>query len=44
MSGRRLLAMRNPAPGVSGSSLHLAGAGNSSRPVGLLRNPPKGVK
>lgn len=31
-------------PGVLGSSLAGPDAGNSHRVLGLLRNPPKGVK
>ena len=40
----RLWPMRNTAPGVSGSSREGCSAGNSRRPLGLLRNPSKGVK
>lgn len=44
MRARRLSPMRNTAPGVSGSSREGSSAGNSRRPLGLLRMPPKGVK
>lgn len=40
----RLWPMGNTGRGVSGSSREGASAGNSHRPLGLLRNPPKGVK
>lgn len=40
----RLWPMRNTDPGVSGSSREGSSAGNSHRSLGLLRNPPKGVK
>lgn len=44
MRARRVWPMRNTARGVSGSSREGSSAGNSHRPLGLLRNPPKGVK
>lgn len=31
-------------PGVRGSSLAMSSTGNSRRPLGLFRDPPKGVK
>lgn len=43
MAGRGLWLMRNTPPGASGSFRGGSSAGNSHRPLGLLRSAHKGV-